>query len=225
MTTSQRWVSLAAICTAAGIVWLAFADLGVAIPTIAASIDARVLSSMKEERVAASKVLPGPAAAKLDGDRAGWIASVHDALHAAKICAYAQGMKLLQAASAEWKWGIELGELARIWTGGCIIRARFLDTIRRAYAANPKLQSLLLDAEFAKAIAATLPGLRRVVAAAAERGIPVPAFSASLAWYDSTRSASLPQNLTQAQRDAFGAHTFERTDQPGAGPFHEEWLK
>jgi 6-phosphogluconate dehydrogenase len=200
-------------------------EIGVAIPTIAASIDARVLSSMKAERVAASKVLPGPASAKLDGDRVAWIASVHDALHAAKICAYAQGMSLLQAASEQWKWGIELAELARIWTGGCIIRARFLDSIRRAFAANPKLKSLLLDRDFAQALAKTLPGLRRVVAAAAERGIPVPAFAASLAWYDSSRSESLPQNLTQAQRDAFGAHTFERTDQPGAGPFHEEWLK
>ena len=200
-------------------------DLGVAIPTIAAAIDARALSSLKEERVAAAKVLPGPAPQMLKGDSAGWIAAVHDALHAAKVFSYAQGMRLIQAASEQHGWGIDLAELARIWTGGCIIRARFLDSIRRAFAANRGLKSLLLDGEFRKVIEATAPGLRRVVAAAAELGLPVPAFAASLAWYDSYRCASLPQNLTQAQRDAFGAHTFERIDQPAAGFVHAEWLK
>lgn len=200
-------------------------DLGVAIPTIAAAIDARVLSSMKEQRVAAAKVLPAPPMAMLKGDTATWIAAVHDALHASKICAYAQGMSLIQAASDANHWAIDLSELARIWTGGCIIRARFLDSIRRAFAADRGLQSLLLDKEFRAVLTTTLPGLRKVCAAAAELGIPVPAFAASLAWYDSSRSESLPQNLTQAQRDAFGAHTFERTDQPAAGFVHAEWLR
>ncbi len=200
-------------------------DVGVAIPTIAAAIDARVLSSMKEQRVAASKVLPGPALQMLKGDTAGWISAVHDALYAAKVCAYAQGMSLIQVAGEQFQWGIDLSELARIWTGGCIIRARFLDTIRRAFAADKSLKNLLLDRDFRKVIEATTPGLRKVVAAAAELGLPVPAFAASLSWYDSYRCASLPQNLTQAQRDAFGAHTFERVDQPAAGFVHAEWLK
>jgi 6-phosphogluconate dehydrogenase len=200
-------------------------ELGVAIPTIAAAIDARVLSGMKAQRVAAAKVLPAPPPAMLKGDPTAWIAAVHDALHAAKICAYAQGMSLIQAASDAMQWGIDPAELARIWTGGCIIRARFLDSIRRAFAADRGLKSLLLDREFNAALATTLPSLRRVCAAAAELGIPLPAFAASLAWYDSCRSSDLPQNLTQAQRDAFGAHTFERIDQPGAGALHADWLR
>jgi 6-phosphogluconate dehydrogenase len=199
-------------------------DVGVPIPTIAAAIDARGLSSMKSERVTASQKLGGPAPKKLAGTPAEWIKAVHDALYAAKICAYAQGMSLLRAASDNYRWGIDLAELARIWTGGCIIRARFLDTIRAAFTKTPALPNLLLDADFKKAIDVAQPGLRRVVAAAAEAGIPTPAFSASLAYYDSYRSASLPQNLTQAQRDAFGAHTYERTDHPERGFVHSEWL-
>ncbi|MBM4015408.1 MAG: NADP-dependent phosphogluconate dehydrogenase [Planctomycetes bacterium] len=200
-------------------------DLGVAIPTIAAAIDARVLSGLKEQRVAAARVLPAPPPAMLKGDPTNWIATVHDALHAAKICAYAQGMSLIQAASTAMNWGIELAELARIWTGGCIIRARFLDSIRRAFAADRGLASLLLDRDFRAALATTVPSLRKVCAAATELGIPLPAFAASLAWYDSYRSSDLPQNLTQAQRDAFGAHTFERTDALAAGPVHADWLR
>ncbi len=200
-------------------------DLGIPIPTIAAAIDARGLSSMKDERVAASKLLPGPAPKMLRGDSAGWIAAIHDALYAAKICAYAQGMSLIRAASNGYGWAIDLSELARIWTGGCIIRARFLDSIRKAFARNPALASLLLDGDFIGWLDHALPGLRKVAAAAAELGIPVPAFAASLAWYDSYRSSDLPQNLTQAQRDAFGAHTYERVDHPERGPVHSEWLR
>ncbi len=200
-------------------------DVGVPIPTITAAIDARVLSSMKEQRLAASRLLAGPPARKLAGDAASWTQSVHDALYAAKICAYAQGMSLLRAASDAHAWNVDLSELARIWTGGCIIRARFLDVIRQAFMKEPALASLLLDADFRGRTEAAMPGLRKVVAAAAELGIPVPAFAASLAWYDSSRSASLPQNLTQAQRDAFGAHTFERVDRPERGAIHSEWLR
>jgi 6-phosphogluconate dehydrogenase len=200
-------------------------ELGIAIPTIAAAIDARVLSSMKSQRVAASRALPGPAPQMLRGESTHWIAAVHDALYAAKICAYAQGMSLIRAASDAHSWSIDLSELARIWRGGCIIRARFLDSIRTAFKRNPALQSLLLDEDFRRRIEAALPGLRRVAAAAADLGIPVPAFAASLAWYDSVRSADLPQNLTQAQRDAFGAHTYERTDHPERGFVHSEWLR
>jgi 6-phosphogluconate dehydrogenase len=199
-------------------------DVGIPIPTIAAAIDARGLSSIKAERVAASQKLSGPPQKKLAGTAPEWIAAIHDALYAAKICAYAQGMSLLRAASDEYKWGIDLAELARIWTGGCIIRARFLDTIRAAFTKTPALPNLLLDADFKKAIDQAQPGLRRVVAAAAAAGIPTPAFSASLSYYDSYRSASLPQNLTQAQRDAFGAHTYQRSDHPEKGFVHTEWL-
>ena len=207
-------------------------DVGVPIPTIAAAIDARGLSSMKAERVTASQKLGGPHAGaaggpsskRLAGAPQEWIKAVHDALYAAKICAYAQGMSLLRAASDQYQWGIDLAELARIWTGGCIIRARFLDTIRTAFTKTPALPNLLLDADFKKAIDAAQPGLRRVVATAAESGIPTPAFSASLAYYDSYRSASLPQNLTQAQRDVFGVHTYERSDHPERGFVHSEWL-
>jgi len=199
-------------------------DLGVPIPTIAAAIDARALSAAKDERVAASRVLAGPAPRSL-GDKATWIPLVHDALHAAKICAYAQGMRLLRAGSEAYSWHIDLGELARIWTGGCIIRARFLDDIRAAFRRDAKLANLVLDPQFGERMAKAQSGLRRVVAAAAELGIPAPAFSASLAWYDSVRSDRLPQNLTQAQRDAFGAHTYERVDAPDRGPIHSEWLR
>ncbi len=199
-------------------------DVGIPIPTIAAAIDARALSSMKDERLAASQRLAGPPQRTLKGDSADWVKQVHDALHAAKICAYAQGMSLLHAASDNYQWGIDLAELARIWTGGCIIRARFLDSIRRAFQNNPRLSNLLVDQDFKSVMDQAQGGLRRVVAAASELGIPTPAFSASLSYFDAYRSASLPQNLTQAQRDAFGAHTFERIDHPERGFVHEEWL-
>jgi 6-phosphogluconate dehydrogenase len=191
-------------------------DLAVPIPTIGAAIDARVLSSMKDERVAAAKVLSGPSSPPPPE-----IDDIHDALYAAKICSYAQGMALIQAGSREWKWDIELREIARIWKAGCIIRARFLDPIMRAYERRADLPNLLLDETFAAELAKVQPAWRRCVAFAQTAGIATPAFSASLAYFDSYRSAELPQNLTQAQRDLFGAHTYERVDR--AGVFHTEW--
>jgi 6-phosphogluconate dehydrogenase len=199
-------------------------ELGVAIPSIAASIDARVLSSMMAERVRAGEVLAGPTKAKVDLGKDALVQAVHDALYAAKVGCYAQGMALIGAAGREYGWQTDLKECARIWKGGCIIRARFLDTIMKAYERDPRLPSLLLDEEFRARIAEVQRPWRTVIALAQVHGIPVPAMSASLAYYDGYRTASLPQNLTQAQRDAFGAHTYQRTDDP-QGPFvHTAWL-
>ncbi|HVE71124.1 MAG TPA: NADP-dependent phosphogluconate dehydrogenase [Thermoanaerobaculia bacterium] len=209
-------------------------DLGVSIPTIAAAIDARVLSSMKDERVAASKVLSGAAAAepalsRAEGaagvtDREQFISDVHDALYAAKVCSYAQGFALTQAGSREWKWDINLRETARIWKAGCIIRAKFLDSIMRAYDRRADLPNLLLDDAFREDMVKAQPAWRRATNFAQASGIAVPAFSASLAYFDSYRTADLPQNLTQAQRDFFGAHTYQRKDRGGDAPFvHTDW--
>jgi 6-phosphogluconate dehydrogenase len=199
-------------------------DLAVAIPTIGAAIDARVLSSLKEERVAAAKVLgvPGAADGAFSGaDRDGWKNALADALFAARVCSYAQGMALIAAGSAKYSWNVNLAEMARIWKGGCIIRARLLDPVRQAFTTNPTLANLLVDPAIARDLQKAAPGWRRVVAAAASAGIPVPALSASLAYFDSYRTARLPQNLTQAQRDAFGAHKFERVEKPGF--VHADW--
>jgi len=199
-------------------------DLAVPVPTIAAAIDARVLSSMKEERVLASRVISGPPVGKDLLDRRKLIEDVHDALYASKICAYAQGMSLIRAGSEEWKWGIVLREMARIWKGGCIIRARFLDLIMKAYERNLSLPNLLLDEEFARLLQRSQVAWRRAVSLAQTRGLAIPAMSASLAYFDSYRSARLPQNLTQAQRDYFGAHTYERADHPERGFVHSDWI-
>jgi 6-phosphogluconate dehydrogenase len=197
-------------------------DLGVSVPTIAAAIDARVLSSMKEERVAASKVLNGPAVAPQSGER--FIQEVHDALYASKICSYAQGMALIQAGSTEWKWEIQMREMARIWKAGCIIRARFLDPIMRAYELEASQPNLLIAEEFRSVLNTLQPAWRRAVTYAQANGIAVPAMSASLAYFDSYRTANLPQNLTQAQRDYFGAHTYQRNDKGAEAPFvHTRW--
>jgi 6-phosphogluconate dehydrogenase len=198
-------------------------DLAIPIPTIAAAIDARVLSSMKEQRVAASKVINGPANTRYPGDKKELISCVHDALYASKICSYAQGMGLIRAGSDEYKWGINLKEMARIWKGGCIIRAKLLDTIMQAYDKTPDLPNLLLADEFGTRIAAIQGSWRKGVNTAIDLGIPTPAMSAALSYFDSYRSADLPQNLTQAQRDFFGAHTYERADKPNAGFVHSEW--
>jgi 6-phosphogluconate dehydrogenase len=198
-------------------------DLGVPVPTIAAAIDARVLSSMKDERVKAAEVLGGlkPAAPQ---DRERFIRDVHDALYAAKICSYAQGMALIQAGSREWKWDIDMREIARIWKAGCIIRAKFLDSIMRAYERDRAMPNLLLDDAFRSDLASSQEAWRRCVAYAQSNGIPAPAFSVSLAYYDSYRTANLPQNLTQAQRDFFGAHTYQRNDKGADTPFvHTDW--
>jgi 6-phosphogluconate dehydrogenase (decarboxylating) len=198
-------------------------DLAVAIPTIGAAIDARVLSSLKDERVAAGRILaPTDARASFAGaDRGAWTSALRDALYAARICSYAQGMALIAAGSAKYSWNISLAEMGRIWKGGCIIRARLLDPVRQAFTANPALVNLLVDPGIARDIQAAAPGWRRVAAAAATAGIPVPALGASLAYFDSYRTPRLPQNLTQAQRDAFGAHKFERVERPGF--VHADW--
>ncbi len=198
-------------------------DLAVPIPTIAAAIDARVLSSMKDERVRASRLIRPSVAPVPSRERAAILRDAHDALLAAKIGSYAQGLKLIRAASDAQRWGIDLRELARIWKGGCIIRAKLLDTIMRAYEKSPALESLLVDPELEATVHAAQPGWRRTVALATSAGVPIPAMTASLSYFDAYRTARLPQNLTQAQRDAFGAHTYERTDAPGVF-VHSDWL-
>lgn len=200
-------------------------DLGVPIPTIAAAIDARVMSSMKEERVAASKKIKGTKTKRFRGERQKLVTAVHDALYASKVCSYAQGMGLIRAGSDENKWNIDLKEMARIWKGGCIIRARFLDTIMQAYERAPELPNLLLDAEFATSVQKAQAAWRYAVTTAQTLGIAVPAMSSSLAYFDSYRTANLPQNLTQAQRDFFGAHTYQRADKSGQGFVHTDWTK
>jgi 6-phosphogluconate dehydrogenase len=198
-------------------------DLGVAIPTVNAAVEARILSAYKDERVKASKILPGPKEEPYTGDRKALIDAVRDALYASKICSYAQGLVMMKAASEEYRWSLDLGEIARIWKGGCIIRAQFLDLIKNAFRKNPGLSNLLLDDHFRGWVTEAQPRWRQVVRTAQERGIPVLAMSASLAYYDAVRAERLPLNLTQAQRDYFGAHTYERVDKPGQGPFHTEW--
>jgi 6-phosphogluconate dehydrogenase len=198
-------------------------DLAVAVPTIAAALDARVLSSLKDQRVAAAKVLSATDTRTpfASDDPLAWRNDLEAALYAARICSYAQGMALIAAGSTEYTWGIRLSEMARIWKGGCIIRARLLDPVRAAFEKNPSLVNLLIDPSIASLMQQSMPAWRRVVSAAAEAGIPVPALSASLSYVDSYRTARLPQNLTQAQRDAFGAHTFERVEKPGF--IHADW--
>jgi 6-phosphogluconate dehydrogenase len=200
-------------------------DLAVPVPTIAAAIDARVLSSMKDERVAASKILTGPSLQRVD-DRKQFISDVHDALYASKICSYAQGMALIQAGSREWKWNIDMREMARIWKAGCIIRAKFLDSIMGAYERKRDLANLLLDDGFSARVAESQQAWRRAVSLAQLHGIAAPAMSSSLAYFDAYRTADLPQNLTQAQRDYFGSHTYQRNDKGADAPFiHTDWAK
>jgi 6-phosphogluconate dehydrogenase len=195
-------------------------ELGVSIPTITAAVNARIASSYKAERMAASQQLTGPTA-QFDGDTKAFINAVRDALYCSKICSYAQGMALMGKASQDFGYNLDLGEIARIWKGGCIIRAGFLNKIKHAYDENATLANLLLAPEFKQTILDRQSAWRQVLSTAATLGIPVPAFSASLDYFDSYRRASLPQNLTQAQRDYFGAHTYERVDKEGT--FHTEW--
>jgi len=197
-------------------------DLGAATPTINAAVESRIISSFKEERVAASKVLSGPEI-QFDGDRDALIQDVRRALFAAKICSYAQGMALLRAASHEYDYELDLAAIARIWRGGCIIRAGFLNDVSAAFKRDPELANLLLDPYFQEAMESRQGALRRVIRNAVEMGIPCLALSASLAYYDAYRTARLPANLTQAQRDYFGAHTYRRLDKEGV--FHTEWLE
>ena len=197
-------------------------DLGVPSTLVTEAVYARCLSAMKDARVRASKVLTGPSS-KYTGDRAKFISQIRDALYASKICSYAQGFVQMQAAAIEHDWPLNFGNCALLWRGGCIIRAVFLDRIKEAFDADPKLENLLLAPYFQKAVQNAQDGWRHVVASAAQLGIPTPAFSAALAYYDGYRRERLPANLLQAQRDYFGAHTFERVDKPGT--FHAEWIK
>jgi 6-phosphogluconate dehydrogenase len=194
----------------------------VVITTINAAVEARVVSSRKEERVAASKILPQPRARIFKGNRARLVDAVRDALYASKIVSYTQGMELLRSGSTEYKWNLNLSDIATIWRGGCIIRAKFLNRIVEAYQRDPALHNLLLDRYFTRIIRRTQRNWRVAILTAIKHGIAVPAFSASLAYFDSYRQARLPANLLQAQRDFFGAHTYERIDKPGV--FHTDWI-
>ncbi|NIS59268.1 MAG: NADP-dependent phosphogluconate dehydrogenase [Proteobacteria bacterium] len=195
-------------------------DLGVAVPTINAAVEARILSAYKAERKAASKTLGGPQK-RFEGKKEELIDAVHDALYASKICSYAQGTAMMRAASEEYGWSLNLSEISRIWKGGCIIRALFLDLIKEAYSHQPDLPNLLLHPEFSAWILKAQDSWRTVIRTANRLGIPCLALSASLNYFDSYRRDRLPQNLTQAQRDFFGAHTYERVDREGI--FHTEW--
>ena len=195
----------------------------VVISTINAAVEARIISSRKEERVAAAAILPQPKVRPFKGKPDRLIRAVEDALYASKIVSYAQGMELLGSASKEFSWNLNFGDIATIWRGGCIIRAKFLNRIKQAYKRDPALHNLLLDRYFTRIIKKAQKNWRVAVVTAIKQGVAVPAFSASLGYFDSYRQERLPANLLQAQRDFFGAHTYERIDKPGV--FHTEWIE
>ncbi len=197
-------------------------DMGICAPTIAEAVFARCLSAIKEERVAASEVLTGSSGTFTE-NRDDFIGVLHDALYCSKICSYAQGFQLMREAQKEYNWTLDFGQIAQIWRGGCIIRAAFLQKITEAYGRDPSLANLLLDPYFNEAIQNAQSNWRRAVSAAVGHGIPTPTLSSSLAYYDGYRSARLPQNLLQGQRDYFGAHSYERTDRPRGEFFHLDW--
>ncbi|MFD2627977.1 NADP-dependent phosphogluconate dehydrogenase [Oceanobacillus kapialis] len=197
-------------------------DLGVPLPLITESVFARYISSLKEERVHASGVLSGPAPKAYDGDKKELIEAIRKALYMSKICSYAQGFAQMRAQSEENGWDLKYGDIAMIWRGGCIIRAHFLQKIKEAYDRDPELKNLLLDPYFKEIVEGYQSALREVVAVAIKNGIAVPTLSSAIAYYDSYRSEDLPANLIQAQRDYFGAHTFERKDKEGV--FHHSWF-
>ena len=205
-----KWTSQAAL------------DAGCPAPTVAEAVFARAMSAIKEERVAASKLLKGPDT-KIDVNKSEFIEMIRKALYASKICSYAQGYQLMKLAAEEYNWDLKFGEIALMWRGGCIIRAQFLGKIKEAFDNNPKLRNLLLDDYFKAVIDNNQKAWRHVVAKAVETGIPVPAFSSALSYYDGYRSDVLPANLLQAQRDYFGAHTYERIDKPRGEFFHTNW--
>tara|TARA_Y100000588_G_scaffold16691_1_gene17493 strand:+ start:1558 stop:3060 length:1503 start_codon:yes stop_codon:yes gene_type:complete len=207
-----KWTSVSAL------------DMGVPAPTIAEAVFARCVSAVKEERLFASEILKGPDS-DFDGDKEVFIEAIHDALYCSKICSYAQGFQLMREAQNEYNWILNFGEIAQIWRGGCIIRARFLQKITEAYELDSNLANLLLDPYFNEEIQSSQLNWRKVVAKAAEQGIPTPTFSSALAYYDSYRLARLPANLLQSQRDYFGTHTYERVDQPGGHFYHLDWPK
>jgi 6-phosphogluconate dehydrogenase len=198
-------------------------DLGIAIPTIEAALTARNISARKEERVVASELISAPSTKQLVENQGDLVEAIRDALYASKICSYAQGMSLIRAGSDEWKWNINLSEVARIWQGGCIIRARFLGRIKQAYARRADLPNLMLDDEFRQRLGKAQANWRQVISLATRHGVPVLAMASSLSYFDLYRTANLPLNLTQAQRDFFGSHTYERADKPELGFVHTEW--
>jgi len=198
-------------------------DLGMPLTLIGESVFARCLSAQKSERVAAAKILPKRATNSFTGDKQAMINAIGDALYAAKIISYAQGFRLMREASKEYDLSLNYGEIALMWRGGCIIRSQFLNNIKQAYDTNPELENLLLADFFVDAIAKADAGWRKAVVLGVELGIPTPAFSSALAYYDGYRSERLPANLLQAQRDYFGAHTYERIDQPRGEFFHTDW--
>jgi 6-phosphogluconate dehydrogenase len=197
-------------------------DLGVPVTLIGEAVYARCVSAMKEERVLASQTLKGPRLT-LEGDKREFIEDIRQALLASKIISYAQGYMLMREAAKEYKWNLNYGGIALMWRGGCIIRSAFLGKIKEAFDRNPGLSNLLLDDYFSGVIERSQASWRRVVARAAEGGVPVPALMTALAFFDGYRSARLPANLLQAQRDYFGAHTYERVDRPRGEFFHTNW--
>ena len=205
-----KWASQAAL------------DLGCPAPTVTEAVFARAMSAIKEERVAASRELSGPASEKVLS-RTEHVEMIRKALYASKICSYAQGYQLMKLAAEEYNWDLDFGNIALMWRGGCIIRAQFLDNVKKAFDEKPKLQNLLLDDYFKSILASNQTAWRQVVSKAIEIGIPVPAFSSALAYYDGYRSKWLPANMLQAQRDYFGAHSYERIDRPRGEFFHTDW--
>jgi 6-phosphogluconate dehydrogenase len=198
------------------------ADLGIPITLIAEAVYARCVSALKDERVTASQALKGPKP-RITGDGTKFVEQIRQALYASKIVSYTQGYMLMRAAATEYGWNLNYGGIALMWRGGCIIRSRFLRDIKHAFDQNPDLTNLLLDPFFKHAIEQCQSAWRNVVATAVTKGIPVPALSTALAFYDGFRSARLPANLLQAQRDYFGAHTYERLDRPRGTFFHTNW--
>lgn len=205
-----KWTSVSAL------------DLGVPLPIITESVFSRFLSAMKQERVHASTILRAPEKPSLSMEKTDLIEAVRKALYMSKICSYAQGLSQLKHASKEYNWNLDVGSIAMIWRGGCIIRAGFLQNIKEAYDKDAHLPNLLLDSYFQQIVGEYQGALRDVISIAVQHGIPVPAFSAALSYYDSYRTATLPANLLQAQRDYFGAHTYQRIDKEGT--FHTDWL-
>jgi 6-phosphogluconate dehydrogenase len=201
---------------------IAAADMGIPLTMVGEAVFARCLSSLKEDRIQASKVFSGPKS-QWKGDKKAFINAIRDSVFASKLVSYAQGYLLMRAAAREFKWSLNYGGIALMWRGGCIIRSKFLGKIKEAYDKNPDLQNLLLDPYFQEKIAATQGGWREVVSTAVLQGIPLPGISAALAYFDGLRTETLPANLLQAQRDFFGAHTYERVDKPRGQFFHTNW--
>ena len=199
-------------------------DMGIPITLIAEAVYSRCVSAMKDQRVKAAKVFK-PSKTQFPGDRAEWINAIRQALYASKMISYTQGYMLMRAAAKQYGWNLNYGGIALMWRGGCIIRSVFLGEIKKAFDKKPNLDNLLLDPFFKKAIKGCTRSWRKVVSTAVKKGIPVPAFSTALAFFDGLRSERLPANLLQAQRDYFGAHTYDRVDKPRGQFFHTEWLE